>query len=419
MYKHWTPDFSICTQTMAIPEKTTLFRQEQPGGVTYRIPALLYLSDTDTFLAFAEKRSSPLDSHAKYLVMRRGTLRDGAVQWAPMVDLLTACLPGHRTMNPCPVYEKQTKTLFLFFICIWGTTSECRQILTGRNAARLCYIRSTDNGKNWSQLEELTETVIGSKVNKWATFAVGPGHGIQMDCGRLIIPAYVYYIHCKCCCLLPLPCCVKPHALSFYSDDCGETWHVGDFIRGLKSCECEMAEIVDRDGRSSLYCNARNTKGYRVEALSEKRGTEFDRPHLAPKLVEQPHGCQGSVVSFPVPEQLAQRGAGENQESSGLLFTSETHTGLLFSHPTSRKQRMDLGVYLNCSPPHTSGWQSPWIIHTGPSGYSDLAYCKGSESFGCLLECGLKSEVEEIAFVSFPLEDVIGASGHKTSSTLH
>lgn len=60
--------------------KTTLFEKE-PSGITYRIPALIYLRHCHTFLAFAEKRSSPCDHNAKILVMRRGMLKDdGSVQ---------------------------------------------------------------------------------------------------------------------------------------------------------------------------------------------------------------------------------------------------------------------------------------------------------------------------------------------------
>lgn len=62
------------------PVKTTLFERE-PDGITYRIPALVYLRHSHTFLAFAEKRSSPSDCDAKNLVMRRGMLKDdGSVQ---------------------------------------------------------------------------------------------------------------------------------------------------------------------------------------------------------------------------------------------------------------------------------------------------------------------------------------------------
>ncbi|CDQ69939.1 unnamed protein product [Oncorhynchus mykiss] len=155
-----------------------------------------------------------------------------------------------------------------------------------------------------------------------------------------------------------------------------------------KSCECEMAEIIDHEGSSHLYCNARH-RGHRVEALSESSGVYFDKPRLAPRLVEPCHGgCQGSVIGFPAPEQ-------------------DTQTWLLFTHPTNKRTRKDLGVYLNRSPLHTSGWDRPWIVHSGPSGYSDLAYIEDTEHFACLMECGENSELEQIAFVSFPLSDVM------------
>lgn len=62
------------------PPKTTLFERE-PSGITYRIPALIYLRHSGTFLAFAEKRTSSRDCDAKLLVMRRGVQSDdGSVQ---------------------------------------------------------------------------------------------------------------------------------------------------------------------------------------------------------------------------------------------------------------------------------------------------------------------------------------------------
>ncbi|MCI4386638.1 hypothetical protein PGIGA_G00064680 [Pangasianodon gigas] len=339
------------------------------------------------------ERTSSRDHDATLLVMRRGTRQNGSIQWSPVQELSTACLPRHRTMNPCPVYEKESKTLFLFFICVLGKTTENHQICTGKNKARLCYVTSKDRGQNWSSTTDLTESVIGHEIGNWATFAVGPGHGIQMKTGRLIIPAYVYYIHCRCFpCHFPLY--VKSHAFAFYSEDCGTTWYFGERL-STESCECEMAEIVGQESRSELYCNARSTKGHRVEALSESGGTAFDRPHFARKLVEPSRGCQGSVVSFAAPEE---------QEH---CLTPNTKTWLLYTHPTDRMKRKALGVYLNKSPLTASGWSKPWIIHHGPSGYSDLSPCEEPNRFACLMECGKKSELEEIAFVEFSLRDIM------------
>ncbi|XP_055036331.2 sialidase-3 isoform X1 [Misgurnus anguillicaudatus] len=363
---------------------TTLFKQEEKcsdsGQVTYRIPSLIYISDNQTYLAFAEKRKTADDTDADVLVMRKGMWKDGEVEWDNNHEVLTsACLPNHRSMNPCPVYEKRTKTLFLFFISVPFGVSEKAQIKKNKNQARLCYVTSKDTGETWSRITDLTTDVIGDQVKTWATFAVGPGHGIQMRSGRLIIPAYVYHCH--------LDHKPTPYAFAFYSDDCGSTWHVGERLAD-ESCECEMAEIIDHDGTSHLYCNARSTSGHRVEALVEEA---FDKPSSACKLTETGYGCQGSVLSF-APDQGSE------------------NTWLLYCHPTNPRQRRSLGVYLNKSPLDASGWvDQKMIIHHGPSGYSDLAHCGDGEHFACLIECGEKSEVEQLAFVIFKLSDVIQA----------
>ncbi|XP_046723439.1 LOW QUALITY PROTEIN: sialidase-3-like [Silurus meridionalis] len=368
---------SVSQMWQADSQRTTLFRKEQ-SGVNYRIPALIYINDGQTFLAFAEKRTSSSDHDATLLFMRKGTRQDGTIQWSPVQELSTACLPGHRTMNPCPVYEKETKTLFLFFICVVGNTSEHNQIQSGKNKALLCYVTSSDNGQNWSSAKDLTESVIGGEIRNWATFAVGPGHGIQMKSGQLIIPAYAYYINRRDD--------KQPHTISqsfaFYSDDKGATWKFGERVT-TESCECVMAEIIDKESRSHLYCNARCTKDCRVESLSETSGKAFGTPQFPRNLVETGTGCQGSVLSIAV--------------SSEQKSTSNTENWLLFSHPTDRKMRMNLGVYLNKSPLSGSGWSKPWIIHHGPSGYSDLSICEQPDRFACLMECGEQSELEEIA----------------------
>lgn len=54
------------------PARSVLFHKE-PNGVTYRVPALLYLSRIKSFLAFCEERLNPSDSQAHLLVMRKGT----------------------------------------------------------------------------------------------------------------------------------------------------------------------------------------------------------------------------------------------------------------------------------------------------------------------------------------------------------
>lgn len=60
-----------------------LFQQEDKRGVTYQIPALIYVPPAHTYLAFAEKRSSSKDEDALHLVLRRGLRTGQSVQVTP------------------------------------------------------------------------------------------------------------------------------------------------------------------------------------------------------------------------------------------------------------------------------------------------------------------------------------------------
>ncbi|XP_032075079.1 sialidase-3-like [Thamnophis elegans] len=378
-------------ETLGVSEKVTLFRQE--GAVTYRIPALLYLPSESTFLAFAELRTSVEDQYAKELVMRRGQKEGLSVKWGSLKTLDTAALPKYRTMNPCPVYDAKTGTVFLFFVCIFDHITIAHQIWRGKNVSRLGYIFSKDGGRTWSPMTDLTEEVIGEDVSNWATFAVGPGHGVQLSSGRLVVPAYAYYIHTRLF-RHPLRCGIKPHCFAFYSDDGGK-WQKGHLLqKPLKTSECQMAELVDQNNSPVLYCNARSSDRYRVEVFSRDGGNLFEARFRFRALQELPHGCQGSVVSFPSPQ--------PGSESS-LASSRTPESWLIFSYPTNRKERADLGIYLNSSPLEENSWKTPWILNTGPSGYSDLAVCTGEDPllFGCLFECGVSMYCEEIAFQLF------------------
>ncbi|XP_057695406.1 sialidase-4 [Corythoichthys intestinalis] len=395
------------------PARSVLFRKE-PNGVTYRVPALLYLTRCNSFLAFCEERLSPSDSQAHLLVMRRGTFYRNYVEWESMQALGTAYLPGHRSMNPCPVYDDFTGTLFLFFIAILGHTPESFQLATGKNLTRLCYVSSTDNGITWSPATDLTQQVLGDTIKEWATFALGPGHGIQLKSGRLLIPAYAYHIECKQC--FGKLCQTSPRAFCFHSDTHGRTWHFGGTVPGLESVECQVVSVDEEDGTNFLYCNARSRLGFRVQALSLDNGATFQEGQLVQRLVEPRNGCHGSVVGFPAPLHFnfnAQHSRHLSQETAFPNFL--TPTWVVYSHPTWTSARKDLGLFLSLYPRDPDSWRGPWVIYEGPCAYSDLAHVElppstGSPpavAFACLFECGTRTAYEQICFCIFTLYELI------------
>nr|XP_021500310.1 sialidase-2 [Meriones unguiculatus] len=376
--------------TCSVLQKETLF---QTGVYTYRIPALLYLKEQKTLLAFAEKRVSKKDEHAELIVLRKGSY-DAAthqVQWQAEEVVMQAQLEGHRSMNPCPLYDKQTRTIFLFFIAVPGQVSEHHQLHTRVNVTRLCHVTSTDHGRTWSPVQDLTETTIGNTHQDWATFAVGPGHCLQMrnSAGSLLVPAYAYRK------LHPFQA-PAPSAFCFFSHDHGHTWELGNFV-SENSLECQVAEVSTGD-QSMVYLNARSFLGARVQAQSPNNGLDFQDNQVVGKLVEPPRGCHGSVVAFPNP----------TSQPDAL------DVWLLYTHPTDSKQRTNLGVYLNQRPLDAKAWSEPTLLDTGTCAYSDLQNMghgpDGSPQFGCLYE---SDNYEEIVFLTFTLKqafpEVFGA----------
>uniref|UniRef100_A0A4W6D212 Exo-alpha-sialidase n=1 Tax=Lates calcarifer TaxID=8187 RepID=A0A4W6D212_LATCA len=236
-------------------------RYFQQKGVIHH---LFYEIEGETLLAFAEQRETADDASIKNLVMSRGTLKNESSG----AKTIETKLNNYRPMNPCPVFEKNTNTLFLFFIHIEDRVTEQWQIKKRTNKAR---------------------------------------HSRGMSNGMLA-----------------------------------------------------------------------------VEAVSENGGADFHTLSNATKLVETGSGCQGSVVSFPAQDE----GADTEGDPKWLLYT----------HPSNKSKKTDLGVYVSKSPKDPSKWSKPWIINSGPSGYSDLVYI-GNCCFACLVECGVKKETEQIASV--------------------
>lgn len=309
------------------------------------------------------------------------------IQWHAQEVVAQAQLEGHRSMNPSPLYDEKTGTLFLFFIAIPSQISEHHQLHSGVNATLLCQVTSTDHGRSWSCARDLTSSAIGPAYKEWATFAVGPGHCLQLrnKTQSLVVPAYAYrnlYAHHE----------PRPFSFCFISHSHGLTWERSSFVT-QDTLECQVAEVGGAKQRV-VYLNARSSLHARVQAESTNDGRDFRAIQPVQKLVEPPYGCHGSVVSFPSP-----RGA---SDSSG--------TWLLYTHPTDPQQRSNLGAYLNTRPPAPEAWSRPTLLAKGSCAYSDLQSLgtgpDGSPQFGCLYE---SNNYEEIIFLMFTLKQAFPA----------
>lgn len=332
------------------PYQTEVFRAGQEGYHTYRIPALI-ATKKGTLLAFCEgRRHSARDSGDIDLLLKRSF--DGGRSWGPVQ--LVADFGPDTVGNPAPVVDRRTGTIWLLMTRNPGHLTE-RHIVEGTaEATRTVWLtHSRDEGASWAPPAEITASV---KRADWTWYATGPGNGIQLRSGRLIIPCNHVVAGSK-----------AMHSHVIFSDDGGRSWQIGG-VAPERTNESAVAELAD--GTLVLNMRSYHGKNRRAVALSRDGGLSWTEFRLDDALVEPV--CQGSLISY-----------GKNR--------------LLFSNPADIK-RVNLTVRM--SRDGGRSWPVARQIYAGPSAYSSLVVLRDG-SMGLLYERGEQSPYEQLCFARF------------------
>ncbi|MSR60577.1 MAG: exo-alpha-sialidase [Planctomycetaceae bacterium] len=330
----------------------------------YRIPSLI-VSPKGTILAFCEARQGD-DGDPTELVLKRSlcdaqpsqsrnlngyprTFGNG-VNWQRMQVVLAG--NGEAIMQPCPVVDRTTGKIL---ICCQEIRGGLANLLKNEWHGRCLILHSVDDGATWSPPREITESV--------GHFAAGPGIGIQLRSGRLVIPGYS-----------------KEGSRVIYSDDHGQTWQAGSPVNNRGCNESQVVELTD----GSLMINMRQGGRHRYLAFSKDQGETWFKENNEESLPDP--GCQASILRFP------------HHEPGGrgwLLFSNPPHPGPF-------EARTNLTVRLS----HDDGqsWKVSREVHAGPGAYSSLAVLADGATIGLLYETGAAHPYEKIAFARFNLD---------------
>ncbi len=301
--------------------KTELFTSNTRGHRRYRIPALV-VSKHGTVLAFCEgRRVTGFDDDEIDILLRRSL--DGGVTWEDRRMVVT---DGDRTCgNPCPVVDRNTGTIILPFC---------------KDNQEVHVTRSDDDGSTWSEPQEITANV---KDPSWSYLGTGPGHGIQLSSGRLLIPCWSDTSPGPATWRDPPPNWGQiQSSFAFFSDDGGHTWQRGEKMSFDASDECEAVELTD--GTVYMTMRSRHNRKRRAVAHSTDGGETWTDVEYDENLPEP--SCQGSVV------RLDER-------------------RVLLSHPSNTERRTHMTVRM--SNDECGTWPVSRVLHERLASYSDLA----------------------------------------------
>jgi sialidase-1 len=339
-------------------EEQTLFQAGDGGYHTYRIPSLI-ATKGGVVLAFCEGRKNNRgDTGDIDLVLRRST--DGGKTWGKVQVVWDEA--DNTCGNPCPVVDQKTGTVWLLLTHNLRGDTEAKIVAGTSKGSRTVWVtKSTDDGATWDKPVEISKDV---KKPGWTWYATGPGVGIQLKGGRLLIPCDHKADGGK----------VRgSHAV--YSDDGGKTWKIGGIV-GPECNECQAAELSD--GRVMLNMRTFRKTNRRLVAISSDGGETFGEPADDPALIEPV--CQASLIRLP--------------EKGGLLF----------SNPASTKREK---MTVRLSPDDGKTWPHARLLYDGPAAYSCLSVLPDGR-IGCLYERGEKDPYGRIVLARFGRDWLLG-----------
>ena len=340
-------------------------RTRGDGGVqAYRIPGLVTSGKGTLIATYDIRRNSSRDLQEDIDVgISRST--DGGLTWGPMIIAMDMGEWGGLPENvngigdPCILVDEVTGDILLF--AAWthgGTAGEAAWWSAGSgfdpaSTPQLMMVRSTDDGLTWSPPVNLTRQV---KQESWHFTFQGPGRGITMADGTLVVP----FQHQE-----PDR---TPAAGIMYSKDRGATWQVHAYAK-INTTESQVAEVEP----GVLMLNMRDNRGTgRAVYVTRDLGKTWE-PHVSDAALVEPV-CMASLLK------------------AGNL--------LLFSNPADPKVRRNITVRVSEDGGVT--WPREILLDEGTGwGYSCLSMID-SDTVGILYE----SSQAHMTFQAVKLRDI-------------
>lgn len=240
----------------------------------HRIPGML-VTQRGTLLCYNEARRTAEDWAMMDILLQRST--DAGESFSDPVALASGTEQHPTVNNPVMMQDKNGRIHFLY----------CEDYAT--EGGRVLQRTSDDDGLTWSEPRDITRFTDPDFRN---CFALGPGHGICLTNGMLLVPVW----------MVPKQYGVPVHkhapavVTTFFSKDNGESWQLGELLWSnaevISPNETTAAELSD----GSVYLNIRSHAGYRAKAISQNGSSDWQGYALERALTDA--RCFGSMTTL-------------------------------------------------------------------------------------------------------------------------
>ena len=350
----------LAANRQAAPQITQrdVLRGGEGGYFAFRTPSLV-LTPKGTLIAVFCGRKETISDFGDIDALSMRSF-DGGKTWTTPQLIADGGRDG--MSNVSTLVDRDTNTIWVFTTRIAAGGGK-QKVIDGDTGMTLWTTESRDEGATWSTPVELSGKIQG--YDPRITYnANGPGVGIQLASGRLVVPRYYR-----------LKGSSDSYAHVIYSDDHGRTWRQGR-PTGAYTNENQIVELSP----NVLMMNARSYHGRNRRAISISRdgGETWSEPKLHDALIEPV--CEAGFIRFTLP--------------------GTSRKALLFSNPAATT-RTNMTVRLSYDDGET--WPASKVLHPGPSAYSSLIALPDG-TLACLYERGEKGPYEKLTFARFSLE---------------
>ena len=343
------------------------------GAAAFRIPGLV-TTNKGTLLGVYDVRYNSSVDLQEHIDIGLSRSIDGGKTWEKMRLPLAfgeyGGLPAAQNGVGDPSILVDTKTNTIWIVAAWthGMGNQrawwsSQQGMDVNHTAQLVLVKSTDDGKPWSEPINITEQV---KHPEWYFLLQGPGRGITMEDGTLVFP--IQYIGKD----------RIPNAGIMYSKDRGETWTIHNHAR-TNTTEAQVAEVVP----GTLMLNMRDNRGgSRAVYTTSDLGMTWKEHESSRTALPEPV-CMASLISVK---------AADNVLGKDIL---------IFSNPNTTNARKNITIKISLDGGNT--WAHQLLLDEGENwGYSCLTMVD-KETIGILYE----SSVAHMTFQCIKLKDIV------------